>query len=340
MTKKVWPVSFTSVKSWQAFKNQNLCQECVLAIPYVEREKLGKAEYHSTGDTKLKHSITCDKCETQIVNVLPNPYTIPELPNLGDVSFTWVMTKSVDNVFADAYHFHNSQEWEKANPDVTLGQSADDWEVRRSFNTWPDFYESHNKKVTLTWVTLGEVQKIINEYRNALETKKSDGVTTSASTAKMNLKKLEAQLDTCMKRALDSGVYKRTQAIKRAQEVSASFGQRNVYEIRCMQDSNRGILKVGAFNMTPQEESKYVHTYAEFSQDIDVYFTIEDGVPIVRFIQDDLSNNTRDSLTAYNVEVAVEEAKKQLQTRIDACYDYTDRSAKYAAEALVDAGIL
>jgi len=339
-----WPVSYINVDNFYgSTKKEAICWDCF----HYDAQHSDDLEYNSSGrnsyDDKTStftSPVVCNTCAKTLVTLKPNPYTIPELPNLGDVKFSWVMTKALDNVFTDAYVFHNTQVWKTANP----GKEPT-FEDRGVMYTYPDFYSAHKCWLeNVTFQKLGEIKKVLAEYLNGLTTKVTTGISTNAGSAKMNLKKLGVELDKQMARAFEEAVNTREEAITRARKSTLQFGERDVYEIRLVEDSNCGMVKVGAFNMTPQGSSKWVNTHSEFSREITVYITVNaDREAEMAFQQDIISKEdgawVRNGHVSSSLDEAIAKAKEMLQVQIDACETSVDQNAIYAMEALRTAGL-
>lgn len=346
MTKKItWPITWDNLETFHCSPDKkNFCDICFYDLSYEDRSVDFILHYVTIDSFPEKSSKftdvqVCNACEKQLTDLRPNPYTIPNLPNLGDVTYTSTMTKALDDVFMSAYIFHNRQEWVKKNPDVDVAE-ADKWEIRNSFFTYPSFYHvNKNRLENVTYRQHLNIKVNLDLYVMGITIGTAHGFSQSA---KMNIKKLVKQLDICMERALTKGVVAREKAIEHAREVYSTLGDRPTFEIRVVEDdsNNRGMVYVNAFEINESADQQWKRTFATFRTDISVYVNVVDGVPTLSFHQDvNDGNSSWSSVKSVTLEDAIEQAHTSLNNHIENSNIRHDNQAVYAREALEAVGI-
>lgn len=349
---KVWPMTWDDITTWYETPKGITCDsdECVKHLTgetHIWSNTEGITTHHSSRDSWRENTsteqglVTCDVCGVAVTGLRPNPYTIPSLPNLGDVKFSVTMPKALDNVFTDAYIWHNTQVWTTANPDKEIT-----YEDRVGFHTYPSNYTSHmHRLMDVTYEEYLGITSVLDRYYGALVTKKTTGLSTNAGSAKMNIKKLRTLLEKEINQAMKDGVEARTSAIKRAHDVCDGYEARGSWVFITEENNNRGMVYVKAYDTAAEGYGAYEGRYnsAEFSQEITVYVNVQEGEAMLRFEQDthEEVDGTwrRGTMNSYDLNAAIAEAQVELTKRIDAKDAHTDKNALYAAEALVDANI-
>ena len=333
-----WPITWVNACSWYTTPNGNVCpkRECAKAATghsYISSSEEG-IEWHNDErrgtpiEAPVQELVKCDVCGDALTKIRPNPYAITVV-DLQSVTISYEMTPAVDNVFQDAYIV-------KACVAAGVDYHAADWDVRESLHQYPSFYVSYgNELVDLTWANIQEVKATLEAYRKWVISHNA-GLTSSAASAKTNITKLVKALDKSFADAVNRACAGYDAAVVKARNAAASLGKRREFTISVEGDANNR----GSFYVVVRDTAKdvvYSDFWGEHREECTVWFTGFDAETYEPTMDVYVSHDGKNP--EHSFAAAIARARTACEEWIAQTGEYTDRSARIAAQALAEADI-